>query len=348
MSEHKYTSSGSCAQRLEGLGTRPTRRLMRVAGVGLLAGVSFLGNPANGMTEDFESFGLGTVNLQGGWTVQDSFGNGVVAYDQEVVDDGSGNQVFRLSNAVTSTNFSNQPFSHLAPFPAGESGSSLWNDFGGDHTMPLSPPDPGTAVGSEKFHASFRFRSATGAAQPDLSLNISPSAKQSNWRNSYILIDDNGTGLDVSLYGTDISGAPFGNFPSPISAPNLSYDAWHTVELFIGFVDGVNGVHPNATGNDVVTLLVDGVVVATDTTWESFYHGSNPGAGLGAPPHRMAVDSLMFRSSGTAQPGNSGNGLFFDDVTIDNAMFMTTPPVPEPLTPALMAMGAVALLRRRR
>lgn len=50
--------------------------------------------------------------------------------------------------------------------------SALWNDRGTDHTDPLSPPNPGTTVGSNLFRAGFRFRSVTGAAQSNMSLTI--------------------------------------------------------------------------------------------------------------------------------------------------------------------------------
>ena len=88
------------------------------------------GNLLQASVIDFEGFTPGTVNGQSGWTVEDSFGNSTTAFDQEVVDDGSGNMVWRLSNAVTTGGFSDQPFSQTAAQVAGETGSALWNDYG--------------------------------------------------------------------------------------------------------------------------------------------------------------------------------------------------------------------------
>jgi len=307
----------------------------------LLAGQAFA------TTVNFEGMTTGTsVNGQGGWTVEDEFGNSGELFDEEVVDLG-GNNVWRLSNAIATGGFSNQSYSHTTT-PAGESDSALWNDRGTDHTLPLSPPNPGTAVGSNLFHAGFRFKSATGAAQSDLSLSVSPSAKQSSFRNSFIgIADDGANGIDLSFFETGIASAPFGstsNFPQ--IASDLSYSDWHTIDIFIEFLDGVNG---DTTGNDKVHVFVNGSLAATGTTWESFYRGVNP-AGLDPSdqPQRQAVDSLIFRSSSAAL-SNAGNGFYFDDVVIDNAAAPASAvPVPGAGIAGVGLVGLLAARRRRR
>ena len=308
------------------------------------------GNWLQASVIDFEGFTPGTVNGQSGWTVEDSFGNSTTAFDQEVVDDGSGNMVWRLSNAVTTGGFSDQPFSQTAAQVAGETGSALWNDYGTVHSSPNSPPLAGGAATTSQFRAGFDFRSATGAAQSDLSLSVSPAAKQSAWRNGYVaIVDDGANGFDIFFYETGTSADPFSSGTSSIEiASDLSYSDWHSIDIAIDFVDGLNG---DTTGNDIVQVFVDGVLATTGSTWESYYYGSNP-AGLdpGDQPQRQAVDSLVFASRGTAQPSNTGNGFFFDNVYVDEQSAGASA-VPEPGSMTLLGLGSLGMGlagRRRR
>ena len=112
------------------------------------AGLLMLAPGLLATTTDFTGFAPGTVNGQGGWTVEDQWGNtgwgsNPAQFDQAVMDDGTGNMVWRVSNAVTNSGLSAQPFSPVAPQVAGETGAALWNDRGPDHTSPLTPPNPG-------------------------------------------------------------------------------------------------------------------------------------------------------------------------------------------------------------
>lgn len=295
---------------------------------------------AQAQTTDFESFSTGvTVSYQGSggtapsgpytipdpygslWTVVDEWGLGRLTdgdvnndYDERVVDDGTGNIVWRFSNAVTSGGFSDQPSSPSSPAVAGETGASLFNDRGTNHTTPISPPLPRASATTPYFHAGFRFKSATGAAQPGLALSMSPYPRQSNFRMSYLAISDTGSGLDLLFYETNATGG----FVGPtVVATGLSYTDWHQVDLYVEFVDGLN---VDGAGNDIVTIMLDGVSLHTGTTWETFQRLT-----FGDTPV-LAIDALMFRSSGTAAPGTAGAGLFFDDVTIDNEMVPEPPP----------------------
>jgi len=64
---------------------------------------------AHAATEDFETFTTGqSVNSQGGWTVEDEFGNSGELFDEEVVDLG-GNKAWRLSNEIASGGFRAYP-----------------------------------------------------------------------------------------------------------------------------------------------------------------------------------------------------------------------------------------------
>jgi len=284
---------------------------------------------------DFETFTTGvSVNGQGGWTVEDSFGNSGELFDEEVIDDGTGNQVWRISNSYTSTSYSNQPFSPSAPQIAGETGAELYNDYGNDHTQPNSPPlSSGTAT-SKWFYGAWDFKSATGGAQSGISLTVSPGAKQSPLRMSFLNIADTGSGFDLTFY--DTTGTSF-NGPTVV-ASGLNYTDWHRVEMLIQFVDGIGpGAPGSEEGNDIVQVLVNGSLVHTGTTWESYFYNISDG-GITAPSTR-AVDSLLFRQAGTADPGNAGGGLYIDNVVVNN--------IPEPGSLALLGMSSLALLFRR-
>ena len=240
-----------------------------------------------------------------------------------------------MSNAVTDSGYSAQPFSHVAPQVAGETGSSLWNDYGTDHTQPYSPPHFGANAEMPGFYASFDFKSATGAAQPGLSISVSPSAKQSAVRLSYLNISDNGNdGFDLLFY--DTSNGDNGWNPTTV-ATGLSYTDWHTVEMAMEFVDGVDTSAGQIDGNDLVNIFVNGVPVHTGTTWESYYYAF----GEGVPePRLQAVDSLLFRMAGTAAPDTMGYGFYFDNIHVSS--------VPEPASLLLLSLGGLYLLLPRR
>lgn len=301
---------------------------------------------ANANPVTFEGFTLNTsVNGQGGWTVEDSFGNSVVSFDEAVVNDGTGNTVWRVSNSVTTGGFSNLPSTQTSPQVAGETGATLNNDYGSDHTMPNNPPGPGGTATTSNFSASLKFKSATDAAQSDLAISVSAAAKQSPWRDNAIsIVDDGANGFDVFVYETGSQAAPFGAGASSIEiASDLSYDDWHTLEFFIEFADGLM---PDTYGNDTIYVLIDGVLVHTGSTWESYYATGPSGI---TPP--QAVDSVLFRISGTAQAGNAGNGFYFDDVYISNDAFQASAQVPEPASLAiwgLLGLGTSVVARRRR
>ena len=286
--------------------------------------------------DDFESFSPNaSVNSQGGWTVEDSFGNSSELFDEEIVDDGTGNQVWRISNEFTTTSYSNQPFSSKADQVAGESGAGLFNDYGSDHSMPNSPPLSSAASTSKYFYTGFDFKSATDGAQTGLSITVSPSASQSTLRMSYLRITDSGTGYDVDFF--DTTGSSFGN---TVLATGLSYDDWHRLEMFVEFVDGIGpGTAGSEQGNDLVAIYLDGVLLHTGTTWESYFYNV---ADAGIPvTSKRAVDSALFRMAGNANSGNSGGGFFIDNVDVSNAM------IPEPQTLCLCMLGGMYLASTR-
>jgi hypothetical protein len=292
-------------------------------------------NPGNLPTSftDFESFANGTVNYKGPgctvpwntytipspygslWTTGDEWGQSAGSWDQEVKSDG-GNKVWRISNAVTSSGFSNQPYSPSSLLVAGETGAALYNYRGTNHTTPVAPPGARYTASSKYFHGGFKFKSATGAAQPGLTMAINPAPRQGNVRMSFVGITDNGsTGFNLNFFET-YTGGTFS--PSIPIASGLSYTAWHELNIYIEFVDGLNG---DGSGNDIVIVELNGNVIHVGTTWETYYAS----AAWTSTPDPIAVDALMFRLSGTAFPANSGNGFYVDDVEYDN---VTPPAIP--------------------
>lgn len=285
----------------------------------------------------------GTVDMQNGWTTRDGFTSATTVgkWDQQVMDvnDANGSRrVFRMSNAITSGTYASQVFSSTTAQVAGEANAALWNDRGTNGSAPFNPVQYGAYAASDTFYSKVAFRSATGAAQAGLSLTLSASAKQSAVRMTWINLQDTGSGFNVNYYES-VGG---GTFPasSTTIASGLSYADLHTLEMGITFVDGVDTVGGQVFGNDVVRIWLNGSLIHTGTTWESYYY--NYERITAGTPRLQAVDSMLFRVSGTAAAGTSGNGFYFEDFAIGNTI------VPAPGAMALMGVAGLCANRRRR
>ena len=285
----------------------------------------------------------GTVDGQNGWTTRDAFTSATTVgkWDQQVkdVNDANGSRrVFRMSNAITSSTYSSQVFSATSGQVAGETNAALWNNRGTNGSAPLSPAQAGAYAASDTFYSKVAFRSATGAAQSGLALTLSASAKQSTVRMSWLQLQDTGSGFNLNVY--DLLGN--GTFPSAPTtiASGLSYSDLHTIEMGITFVDGVSTVGGQIYGNDVLRIWLNGSLIHTGSTWESYYY--NYERITAGTPRLQAVDSMLFRVSGTAATGNSGNGFYFEDFAIGNTI------VPAPGAVALLGVAGLVGSRRRR
>jgi hypothetical protein len=202
---------------------------------------------------------------------------------------------------------------------AGETGSALFNVR---PPVPLpNTPLPGAYATSNQFYWRVSFKSATGAAQPGLNIELASNAKYTSWRMSRLNITDAGNGF--SLTAIDIIGNVTSGITTSIFTPiatGLSYTQLHTIETRILFVDGITDLGNNiVSGNDVLQVYLDGTLIHTGSSYEAFYYVRPASANEGlAPPRRQATDCLMFRAANIAAPV-TGNGFYFSDVVVSNA-----------------------------
>jgi hypothetical protein len=240
----------------------------------------------------------GPIHLQDGWVSYGAAGAGCATYDHKVTTLGSlglnslwdfqeafGTEALRISNSVTSGCFGDQTFSPSTPDEAGESGASSGGLSGGERRT--------------HFEASFNLASATPlAVQPSLIVSTSPD-RGDGGRMSYLRFEDKIDGIHVYFDDWDSDAQDFRDVELPV----LSRLIPHRIKFVIDFVDG--------PGNDVVQILIDGadVTPANATTWEDYFRDYEE-------TPTKTVDSLIFRTGGTAAPGNAGKGFLIDNVRL--------------------------------
>jgi hypothetical protein len=231
---------------------------------------------------------VGDINGQHGWSKTGGFDVAVatVADFANASGFGFGSQALRLSDAVTSGSFGDQTFSPTLTESAGES-----------------------AIGDlPHLHAAFQIGSTQAIEQSGLHLSVSPD-QGDGARVSYLRFEDQSDGIHV--FFDDVTNAgPLGAEATFNESEIATIDrtSAHLVAFDIIFLDG--------PGNDVVTISIDGSVVKTGTTWEDYYRFDAEQTGNGnVVPH---VSTLLFRESGSANPGNAGNGFLVDGVTVSS------------------------------
>jgi hypothetical protein len=225
------------------------------------------------------------LQLKEGWSVSGP-------YDQNI-EDFSGNRVWRVSNAITSGSFGDQPF---APRPGGIPNNTVTDP---DNSEPLFfAGESSTGAAARGFSSEFSFRSKTGAPQAGLRITVSID-NGSGGRQSFLALVDTGTGIDVQTVDVDKDG----NFSLPITiASRLSYTAWHTIGMKAHFVDGPH--------NDKVQYFVNDMLVHVGPSWEQFYRNFQSAQ----HPQGVPVQTLLYRISGTGVPATFGNGFYVDNV----------------------------------
>jgi hypothetical protein len=246
---------------------------------------------SNSSTFEPPTYSIGNINGQDGWSKTGPFDAAVVNNTYGISSFGS--QSLRISNGVTSGSFGDQTFSKPVANEAGESDALNGGQSGGTR--------------QPHFEAQFDIASTSSSQQTGLALSVSPD-RGDGARMSYLRFEDQADGIhvffdDVTNPGHVTNGESF----NETDIATISRSA-HTIKFSIDFKDGPD--------NDVVKISIDGVVKATGTTWEDYYRydtESNPGL---AQDNSRTVDSLLFRTAGTAVPANQGNGFLFDNVSL--------------------------------
>lgn len=272
---------------------------------------------ADSATIDFESYTVGSVNGQDGWSSTGAAGSGCAVYDHAIVDStpygyGSfGTRSLRISNAVTSGCFGDQTFSKPLVDEAGETAAYV---------------DVPSGTRQEYFVAQWDFASTVpGAEQAGLSVVASPD-RGDGGRMSWVQMRDTPSGLEVNFYDYQ-DAAPYGSVATPTDgygpeddfiftnlASGLDRTVPHTIRIEVFLVDGPR--------NDVVRIYVDGVLEHTGTTWEDYFRWvQGPGGPeQTAPVHESRViRSMLFRTGGTAAPATAGNGFLIDNLSITSS-----------------------------
>ncbi len=251
----------------------------------VLSLISLAPSQAGTITDDFESYSLGNINGQGGWSMTGP-------YDAEVVANtwgysGFGAQSFRVSDAVTTGAFRDNAFTPST------------NEAG--ETTAITK---GYSSGPREtyFYGEFAIASAVpGAEQPGMHIQVSPD-NGSGGRMSYVGIEDVVGGLHIFFYEYDTTD---GSWPYT-SIATVSRNVPHTIGIEMYFVEGPS--------NDIVNIYLDGALVLTGTSWEDYFR-DNISFELGVP----TVDSLGFYVRGTQHPANLGKGYVIDNVVVITA-----------------------------
>lgn len=267
-----------------------------------VAGFAMYASADSTASSDFEGLTLGTVNAQDGWSSLGAAGSGCAVYDHAVTSSfgvpGFGDQSLRISNAVTSGCFSDQTFSKSLADEAGETIAENGGFSGGTR--------------QNHFEAQFYIRPMQLSQQPGLFMSVSPD-RGDGARMSYLGFRDDPDGIRVNFFDAQGTSNP-ANFVETVVATGLSRAVTHTAKFVIDFVDGPS--------NDVVKIYIDGVLVHTGTTWENYYR-FDPESNPSLIDTSRTVDSLLFRTGGTAAPATAGLGYLIDNLSLESS---ATPP----------------------
>lgn len=245
---------------------------------------------ADSVAVNFESptYTIGNINGQDGWSKTG-------AYDVEVESNTYGfatfgGQTLRISDAVTSGAFGDQTFAKPLADAVGEADST----------------DGSFSRGTlqNHFETQFDIASTMPTEQSGMHISVSPDRGDGS-RMSYLRFDDQADGIHV--FFDDVTDAgPLGTVATfnETDIATISRTP-HTIKLTMDLLDG--------PGNDVVKVYVDGVLKVTGTSWEDYYRYDPESVAEQSP---RIVKTVLFRESGTANPGNAGNGFLIDNYSV--------------------------------
>lgn len=165
----------------------------------------------------------------------------------------------------------------------------------GDQTFSPGLTDPAGEGGSTHFQASFELGTTQDAEQAGLSMSVSPDNGQGA-RMSYLRFEDQADGIRV--FFDDFRGNNF--FEKQLAT--LDRTVSHAIEFSIDLKQGPT---------DEATIFIDGQRMIIGKTWEGYYQR----VGETEP----TISTLLFRLSGTAVPGNAGNGFLVDNVSLSSS-----------------------------
>ncbi len=269
---------------------------------------------ADSVSIDFESgtYTTGSINGQDGWSSLGSIGSGCAVYDHAVASQSTypsfGGQSLRMSDSVTSGCFGDQTFAKPLVDSVGETAATA-NSFS-------------TGTKQRRFEAQFDIASKVpGAQQSGMHVSVSPDRGDGS-RMSYLRFEDGSTGIDV--YFSDVQGTSNpANFVETQIASGLNRAVPHKVKISMDMLDGAS--------NDVVKVYIDNTLVHTGTSWENYYRYDSSASAEQSP---RIIKTLLWRSAGTANLSNAGNGFLFDNVSLYSG----------PIPPAVseLALGTTA------
>src|SRR5262245_13220264 len=158
---------------------------------------------ADNISTDFERFNSGSPNGQFGWMSLGSAGSGCAVYDHQIVDTTSlgGSRALRISNAVTSSCFSDQTFSAPTVNAVGESSA-------------VNKGQDSKGILQNHFEGSFTFMPISGGDQTGLSVVVSPDMQGVGNRMSWLQLLWTSSGVQVN-FRDYIDVVPFGSIEHP-------------------------------------------------------------------------------------------------------------------------------------
>ena len=212
---------------------------------------------ADSISTSFDSFTLGNVNGQDGWSKTGPFDVAVVDNTYGYVSFGS--KSLRLSDAVTSGSFGDQTLAKPLVNAVGETAATAAFSAG---------------IRQRHFEMQFDIASIQLAQQPGMHVSVSPNRGDGS-RMSYLRLEDGVGGIDIFFDDVQQPSAcvPAGcaNFVETQVAAGLTRATPHTVKLTMDTLDGPS--------NDVVKVYIDGRLFILEEAGEDYYRYDPEAAG---------------------------------------------------------------------